>query len=44
MYHNSLAVRETQKGLDSHQKELKYISIQQPRWYKSKLNRSDVDL
>lgn len=36
MYHNSLAVKGTQKGLGSHEKELKHISIQQPGWYKSK--------
>lgn len=33
MYHNALAVRETQKGLDSNEKELKHVNIQQPGWY-----------
>lgn len=30
MYHNALTVRGTQKDLDSDEKELKHISIQQP--------------
>lgn len=40
MYHNALAVRGTQKGLDSDAKELKHISIQQPGPYWSKQTKA----